>query len=70
MAINKSELMQLSNDEKRALAFELLDSIDKEFTEKEIPEWKRDLIRERLRLDREEPDNAMLWNEFKKQYIK
>ncbi len=70
MPVDKLELMQLSNDEKRELAFELLDSIDEEFIKKEIPEWKLELIRERLKFDKNEPDDALPWNEVKKKYIK
>ncbi|SFQ33401.1 addiction module protein [Parafilimonas terrae] len=70
MAYDKSELMQLSNEEKRALAFDLLDSIDDEFAAKEIPEWKLNLIKERLQLDKEGPDGALPWKEVKKKYIR
>ncbi|MFT4155439.1 hypothetical protein [Parafilimonas sp.] len=45
MTYDKSELMRLPAEEKRELAFELLDSIDEEFAEKELPEWKLVLIR-------------------------
>ena len=68
MTFDKDELMQLPAEEKRALAYELLDSIDEEFLQKEIPEWKLELIRERLRLDKEEPDDALPWEEVKKKY--
>jgi len=68
MTFDKDELMQLPAEEKRALAYELLDSIDEEFLQKEIPEWKLELIRERLRLDKKEPDDALPWDEVKKKY--
>lgn len=70
MAFDKSELMQLPAEEKRNLAYELLDSIDEEFLQKEIPEWKRELIKERLSLDKEEFNSALPWNEVKKKYMK
>jgi hypothetical protein len=68
MLFDKSEIMNLDSDEKRKLAFELLDSIDEEFIEKEIPEWKRELIRERIRLNKEHPDDVINWHELKKKY--
>jgi len=60
--------MSLSAEEKRNLAFELLDSIDEEFATSEIPDWKVRLIRERLRLDKEQPNNVISWTELKKKY--
>ncbi len=47
--------MQLSSEEKRLLAFELLDSIDKEFVNQPIPEWKKRLIQERVETDIKKP---------------
>ncbi len=38
MSFNKDEILQLSPDEKRILAFELLDSIDEECDNQPIPE--------------------------------
>jgi hypothetical protein len=68
MPINKAEIMGLSAEEKRKLAFELLDSIDEEFAATEIPEWRLRIIRERLRLDKEQPNNVISWTELKKKY--
>jgi len=48
MSFNKNEILQLSPDEKRILAFELLDSIDEEFVKQPMPEWKKKLIEERI----------------------
>jgi hypothetical protein len=68
MSYDKSEIMHLDADEKRELAFELLDSIDEEFIQKEVPEWKRGLIRERIRMDKEQPDDALSWDKIKEKY--
>lgn len=38
MPLDKNEILQLSPDEKRVLAFELLDSIDEEFVNQTVPE--------------------------------
>ncbi len=68
MPFNKADIMGLSADEKRKIAFELLDSIDEEFIATEIPDWKIKLIQERLRLDKEQPNNVISWSELKKKY--
>ena len=69
MGIDKSEIMQLSADEKRQIAFELLESIDEEFIEQQLPEWKRQLIRERIDLDNKNPEDATPWSELRKKYL-
>ena len=68
MAFDKSEIMHLDAEKKRALAFELLDSIDEEFIQKNVPEWKRKLIQERIKSDKENPNNILPWNEIKRKY--
>lgn len=68
MSYNKSEIMDLTPEEKRKLAFELLDSIDEEFAQKEIPKWKKQLIKDRIALDKEQPNNVITWDELKKKY--
>ncbi len=49
MSFDKNEIFQSSAEEKRFLAFELLDSIDEEFSNLCIPEWKKDLFRKERR---------------------
>ena len=41
MAFDKNEILQLNFEEKRLLAFELQDSIDEEFVNQPVPEWKK-----------------------------
>jgi hypothetical protein len=67
-SFNKSEIMHLDANEKRELAFELLDSIDEEFVQKEVPEWKRKLIHERIKMDKEQPDDSLSWDKIKGKY--
>lgn len=68
MSYKRSEIMNLDPEEKRKLAFELLDSIDEEFVQKEIPVWKKNLVKERIALDKQQPNNVISWNELKKKY--
>ncbi len=68
MPFNKSEVLQLSTEEKRLLAFELLDSIDEEYVNRPIPEWKKRLIQERVDLDRKKPFDVISWSEVRKKY--
>nr|MBA4139812.1 addiction module protein [Segetibacter sp.] len=58
MSFDKNEILQLSTEEKRLLAFELLDSIDEEFVNQPIPEWKKRLIQERVDLDKKDPSDV------------
>ena len=44
MNIDKEVILQLNTEEKRQLAFELLDSIDEEYVDQPIPAWKIQLI--------------------------
>ena len=69
MSINKTEIMQLSNDEKRQIAFELLDSIDEEFIEQQLPDWKKQLIRERIDLDDRNPEETTTWRELRNKFL-
>ncbi len=68
MSFNKDEILQLSPDEKRILAFELLDSIDEEFVNQPIPEWKKRLIEERIHNDLKNPADVASWEEVRKKY--
>ena len=68
MSFNKNEILQLSPDEKRILAFELLDSIDEEFVNQPIPEWKKRLIEERIHNDLKNPADVISWQEVRKKY--
>ncbi len=69
MSYNKEELMALPLEEKKELASDLIDSIlaDEMNT---IPDWKKEMIAERIRYHNEHPGNGTAWNELKKQYGK
>ena len=41
MAFDKNEIMSWNAEAKRNLAFELLDSIDEEMIQQELPAWKK-----------------------------
>lgn len=68
MSFNKNDILQLSTEEKRLLAFELLDSIDEDFVNQPIPDWKKELIQERVDNDIKKPSNTTSWNELRKKY--
>jgi putative addiction module component (TIGR02574 family) len=69
MFLDKDEIMKLHPDEKRRLAFELLDSIDEEFIQQPVPEWKKQLIRERIESDKRTPGDTLPWSELRKKYL-
>ncbi len=69
MTIDKNQIMQLDNEEKRKLAFELLDSIDEEFIKEPLPDWKRKLIEERLAAHKNQPDAVAPRGEVRKKYF-
>ena len=68
MSFDKTKILQLSTEEKRLLAFEILDSIDEEFINKPIPDWKKRVIRERVDNDIKNPSDVTLWSEVRKKY--
>ena len=51
MAFDKSEIMNWNAEDKRTLAFELLDSIDEQIIKQPLPEWKEKLIKKRIEKD-------------------
>lgn len=67
MAFDKSEIMNLSAEDKRTLAFELLDSIDEEIIRQPLPEWKKNLIRQRIESDKQ-ADDVVAWNVLRGKY--
>ncbi|MGI8636792.1 MAG: addiction module protein [Segetibacter sp.] len=69
MDINKNKIMKLDNEEKRNLAFELLDSIDEEFIKEPLSDWKRKLIEERLAAHKDNPKAVTPWTEVRKKYF-
>ena len=67
MPYNKNELLSLPLDERKELASDLIDSILTDET-KPIPDWKKELIQERIKYYHENPGNGVEWNELKKRY--
>lgn len=67
MLYNKNELLTLPLDERKELASDLIDSILADET-KPVPDWKKELIQERIRYHNENPANGIEWNELKKRY--
>lgn len=68
MAYNKNELLQLPLEERKALASELEDSIladDLQAT----PDWKIQLIKERIAVDEQHPEEGIDWNILRKKYL-
>jgi putative addiction module component (TIGR02574 family) len=68
MNYNKEALLQLSTEEKISLVTELWDSIEQHTTE--LPEWKKALIKERLILDKANPNGGTEWNLLKNKYAR
>lgn len=68
MSIDREKILRLPADEKRRLAFELLDSIDEEFADTPTPDWKRKIITERLQKDIENPSDILPWTDVRKKY--
>ena len=58
MPYRKDELLQLPLEERKELASDLIDSILAEEM-KPIPEWKKELIQERIKHHNENPGNGM-----------
>ena len=69
MSFDKNQLAELSTEEKRILAFELLDSIDEEFVNAPVPDWKRKLIQERVESDIKNTSDVMPWSGLRKKYF-
>ena len=67
MNLNKEQLLSLSLEERKELASDLIDSILAEEM-KPIPDWKKQLIKERIQYHNEHPGNGIEWNDLRKQY--
>ena len=68
MSFDKNQLAELSTEEKRILAFELLDSTDEEFVNAPVPDWKRKLIQDRVESDIKNISDVKPWSELRKKY--
>lgn len=67
MLDSKRELLTLPLQERKELASDLIDSILADETEP-IPDWKKQLILERIQYHNEHPGNGTAWNELKKKF--
>ena len=65
--INRDELFALPAEEKKQLAADLLNSIDEEII-RNIPDWKKELIEERLQYHEENNGKGISWQELKEKY--
>ena len=69
MSFDKNEIMNWSAEEKRNLAFELLDSIDEAVIQQEQPAWKIELIKQRIENDNASAtDDVVAWKTLREQY--
>jgi putative addiction module component (TIGR02574 family) len=68
MSYSKKELLTLPLDERRELASDLIDSILAEEL-KPVAEWKKDLIKERIDIDKANPGDGIEWSELRKKYF-
>ena len=69
MAFNKAEIMNLSAEEKRKLAFELLDSIDEQIIQQGLPAWKKEIIQQRIARDKTANiEDAIAWETLRNKY--
>lgn len=69
MAFNKEQILSLPLEVRKELASDIIDSILAEET-MPIPDWKKELIEERIQYHNTHPGNGMEWHELKKQYAK
>ena len=69
MAFDKNEILNWSAEEKRNLAFELLDSIDEEIMQHELPAWKKELIQQRIERDKTaSSEDVIAWETLRNKY--
>ena len=69
MSFDKNEIMNWSAEEKRNLAFELLDSIDEAVIQQEQPAWKIELIKQRIENDNASAiDDVVAWKTLREKY--
>ena len=69
MAFDKNEIMNWSAEDKRNLAFELLDSIDEEMMQHELPAWKKQLIQKRIEKNKTEcKKDVIAWEILRDKY--
>lgn len=64
------EIMSLSVAEKILLVEKIWDSIAEDTSKQPLPEWKKELIEQRLAEHKENPDDGIAWEELKKKYYR
>ncbi len=68
MSYSKEELLTLPLEERKELASDLIDSILAEEVNP-VAEWKKELIKERIALDKANPANGIEWSDLRKKYF-
>jgi putative addiction module component (TIGR02574 family) len=62
------EIMDLSVAEKILLVEKLWDSIAEDTSKQPMPDWKKELIEQRLTEHKQNPSAGVSWEELKKKY--
>lgn len=62
------EILNLSVTEKILLVEKIWDSIAEDTAKQPLPNWKKELIEERLAEHKANPDSGVSWDELKKKY--
>jgi putative addiction module component (TIGR02574 family) len=62
------EILKLSVAEKILLVEKIWDSIAEDSTKQPMPEWKKQMLEERLEEHRKNPESGISWEELKKKY--
>ena len=68
MDYNKEALLQLPTEEKMALAGDLWDSIEEAKKKDLLTDAHKDFIKQRLEMDKANPDGAIEWDTLRKKY--
>jgi len=70
MTYSKEDLLRLPLAEKIALVEDLWDSIDEQQLVTPLPNWKKDLIKNRIASDKENPTAGTNWEVLRNKYVK
>ncbi len=68
MLTNIEDILKLSKSERILIVEKIWDSIADEKEDSSLPEWKKELIEERLSEYNANKDKGEDWDEFKKRY--
>ena len=69
MHLDKEQILSLPLEVRKELASDIIDSILADET-MPIPDWKKELIEERIQYHNANPGNGVEWAELRKQYSK